>query len=272
LIDEWDEVYHSGLTELGKNLRYLLQHEQRISWMFSSTLILVEEGKLFSSPFFSQLYPFHISKLTWGAAIDLVETLSNRAGVEWYGDAIVTVVEQTGQRPFLLQQLASRIIEHLIEKSRNIVDNEVVSATIGQIVKEAQNVAQYFGFLWDTQDVELSTVGARVRWMGRLILWALNRSYPGRLTQQEIAEVIKTEFRDSQLAQPYSNDAFNRELNDQIDKLHSVFDAIALNENNRYHIEIPLTRRWLQQVISMEDEADLIRRAHAGLLQDLQKG
>jgi hypothetical protein len=272
LIDEWDEVYQRGLTELGKNLRYLLQREQRISWMFSSTLILVEEGKQFSSPFFSQLYPFHISKLTWGAAIDLVETLSNRAGVEWYGDAIVTVVEQTGQRPFLIQQLASRIIEHLIEKSRNIVDNEVVSATIGQIVKEAQNVAQYFGFLWDTQDIEPATIGARVRWMGRLILWALNRSYPGRLTRQEIAEAIETEFRDSRLAQTYSNDAFNREFDDQIDKLHWVFDAIALDENNRYHIEIPLTRRWLQQAIGLEDEADLICRAHDGLLQDLQKG
>jgi hypothetical protein len=272
LIDEWDEIYQRGVTELSRNLRYLLQEEQRISWIFSSTMILAKEGGQFSSPFFSQLYTFPISELAWGAAIDLVETLSNRAGVEWYGDAIVTAVEQTGQRPFLLQLLSSHITGRLIDKSQNIVDNEVVLTTIGQIVKGAQNVAQYFGSLWNTQDVEPAAGDVCVRWMGRLILWVLTRSYSAHLTHLEIAEAIKTEFRDSQLAQPYSNDAFNREFNDQIDKLHSVFDAITLDENNRYHIEIPLTRRWLQQVIGKENEVDLIRRAHAGLLQDLQGG
>jgi hypothetical protein len=276
LVDEWDEVYQQGLSELGKNLRYLLQHEQRISWIFSSTWILIEEAKLFSSPFFNQLYQIPVANMNWESATTLVTAPSNDVGVEWEGDAVVAVVEHAGQRPSLIQLLCSRAIGYLIDNPGNVVDNNVVSVVINQLVKEADTTA-HFGFLWSDREEKYNKDDNKVHWMGRLILWILDRHYPEGLARQQIRDTIIEGLQHylhelSNGAEVFSEGPFNREFDDQINKLHMVFDAITVDERKRYSLSIPLLRRWLHQVLSLQDETALTRQAYAGLLRDLQGG
>ncbi|MCL5999011.1 MAG: AAA family ATPase [Chloroflexi bacterium] len=265
LIDEWDELYREEMSDLGRNVRYLLQHEQRIGWIFSSTWLLTEESGQFGSPFFAQLPPNEIKEMDWASAVRLVDAPSRSAGVEWRGPAVTRVLRLTACRPFLVQLMCYRVIEYLIETSSNQVDVGVVDVVADRVMKEAQTTAQYFGFLWSEEQIKSAgRKDNQVHWTGRLILWALDRSYPNPQTRLEIRHTIEIEFDHQGLALP-DDDFLDREFNDQINKLHWVFDAIALDDD-RYTLSIPLVQLWLRRMIARED--DLIQEAYAGLLRE----
>jgi len=266
LIDEWDEIFREEYSELGTNLRYLLQQEQRISWVFSSTWALHKEIGQHGSPFYNQCFTIELKEMDWESAVRLVIELSNEVGVDWHGDAVVALLELTGQRPYLTQLLCSRIMDCLIEKSTNVVDTNLVAFVASQMITQAQATAHYFGSLWNDESVRKGDKNG-VRWMGRLILWALEASGSKSLARSEIREEIANEFKQFALALP-NQDFVNQEFDDQMTKLQWIFDAITLADK-RYTFGIPLIQRWLHQVISHEE--DFIKQAHAGLMQDVQR-
>ena len=266
LIDEWDEVYREEYSELGRNLRFLMQEEQRVSWVFSSTWTLSKEGGQYGSPFFNTLFTIELTQMDWPSAVQLVNVPSQAMGVTWHGEAVVAALEQTGRRPYLIQLLCSKIVDYLIEKSTSVVDTDTVAIVVNQIITQAHATAQYFGSLWNDEDVPSSDKNS-VHWVGRLILWALDSSNSKSLTRLGIRNAIVGEFKRRSIELP-DQKFFDREFDDQMTQLQWIFDVITL-DNERYIFSIPLVQRWLHQMISQQD--DLIDQAHTGLRQDLMK-
>lgn len=249
IIDEWDELYRPAYARLAVNLRALMEGEVRVNWVVSSTWTLSEEAGRYGSPFYNQAFTIELGSMAWEAAVELVTLPSQRMGLNWQGEAVVALLELTGRRPYLIQLLCSKLIDYLRIKNSNEVDPETVSVIASQIVREAQATTQYFGFLWKDEQGE-SLDG--VNWMGRLILWALDRHYPRPLTRTEIRETIETELRRRKFSIPRET-FFGQEFNDQITQLQWIFDAITL-EGDRYSFSIPLVQRWLNMMISQQED------------------
>jgi AAA ATPase domain len=266
LIDEWDEIYRKEYSELGRNLRFLMQEEQRISWVFSSTWVLSKEGSMHGSPFYNQLLLIKLKEMDWNSAVQLVTMPSSEVGVDWHGEAVVAILEQTGRRPYLMQLLCSTILDHLTEKNTNVVDMATVAAAINQLITQARATRQYFGSIWNDDGIEGGGANG-VHWMGRLILWALDTSSAKALTRLGIRNAIEGEFRRRAFDLP-KQAFFEREFDDQITQLQWVFDAIVL-EDKLYTFSIPIIRRWLHEMIVYQE--DFVEQAHAGLIQDSQR-
>ena len=269
LIDEWDEVYREEHSELGRNLRYLLQEEQRISWVFSSTWLLTKEGGEFGSPFFNMLFTLEVKEMDWESAVRLVTEPSKEVGVEWRGEAVVAVLEQSGRRPYLIQLICSKITDYLIQNSSNEVDTDAVAVVTNNIMTQAQTTVPYFGPVWQDYDLERYDQGGEkhsVRWMGRLILWALDASNSKSLTGQEVRNYIESDFKRHSLRVP-DKQFFSEEFEDQLTKLRDIFDVLT-EENRRFTFAVPLMQLWLHQRISQQ--ADFIRQAHTGLVHDYE--
>src|SRR5947199_92318 len=84
------------------------------------------------------------------------------------------------------------------------------------------------------------------RWIGRLILWALDASNPKSLTRLGIRNMIMDEFKRRSIEFP-DQKFFDREFDDQMTQLQWIFDVITL-DNQRYTFSIPLVQRWLHQM------------------------
>ena len=265
LIDEWDEQRH--LSVLGNNLRALMQQEQRINWIISSTWTLKEEMSKFSSPFYNQTAPIELKEMNWESASQLIVKLSERIGVDWHGDAIVSVLEQTGRRPYLIQFLCQEIINHLYDQKMSLVDHEIVSVAISKFIKMSKMSGQPFGFLWENDTVKRhGNDDARLHWLGRLILWALDTHAPAGLTRLEIKDLIQTELRHRKWE--ISEVFFEEEFGGQITELEYIFDAIML-EGQRFKFSIPLAQQWFHHMI--DQHPDPVQHAYLGIVQDYEE-
>jgi hypothetical protein len=244
LIDEWDEIYREEFRELGNNLRHIVQSEQRLSWIFTSTWTLSSEIGRFGSPWFNILDRIELTAMDWQSATHLVTKPSTGAGVEWGGEAVVAVLELTGRRPYLMQLLCSRIIDYLIQQRKNVVDTDTVETVIDQIIADSQVTEQHLGFLWSDAS-----------WMGQLILWALDRAAPSVLTHRDIRHAIEAEYRGRTGDMP-SRAWYYDVLDDQLTWLTLVADAVELADMH-YSFSFPLVQRWLHRVIRQrKDQID----------------
>jgi hypothetical protein len=261
MIDEWDELYRPEYTELSRNLRSLMESENRINWIVSSTWTLREELGRYGSPFYNQSFPLELRELEWESGVRLATEPAKQAAVSWHGEAVVALLEQTGRRPYLIQLACSKVIDLLMTRVSRQVDVEVVSAVMNQILKEARTTSQYFGFLWDEDEPESKD---SVRSMGRLILWTLDRNAGQPSTRLELRNTLEAEIRRRGFIMP-DPAFFEREFNDQLTQLQWVFDALTV-ESNRYRFSIPLIQRWLHQI--MQDMVDPFQQTYQGLLRD----
>lgn len=263
LLDEWDEIYRPELLAL-QNLRAVIQDETRVKWLISSTWTLSAESGRYGSPFYNSCSAIELHELGWNPARDLVIRQGEKIGVLWQGEAVVAVLEQTGRRPYLTQLVCAKVVDHLYEASKSEVDRSIVEIVISQIIQEAHTSAQYFGFLWGDE-----TKGGpdQVNWLGRMILWVLDRYYPDSLSRARILREISEAFQHREFGPP-PQEFFAEEFKAQMTLLHQIFDAIMLQED-RYRISIPLIRNWLHQIISRLE--DPIGQMYGGLIQDWER-
>jgi hypothetical protein len=269
MIDEWDELRHPRLLDLAKNLRAIMEDRamsERVNWVVSSTWTLSEASGQYGSPFYNQTFPVELKELEWEPATQLVLAPSEKMGVTWHGDAVVTALEQTGRRPYLIQLLCATIMDYLYGQPQSLVDSQIVTVAINQLIKEKLTSSQPFGFLWGNTSSK-NGGEARLRWLGQLILYILDMHFPTSLTRLQIREVIEGMFRQRGLELPEPR-FFNQEFGEQMTQLEFIFDVIAL-EGDRYTFSIPLTQRWFHQVVSQQ--TDPIKQAHTGLVQDWEE-
>ncbi len=264
MLDEWDELYRPEYEELDRNLRFLMEEEQRINWLVSSTWALSAESGRYGSPFYNQSYPIELGALGWEAAVELVTAPSHKLGVEWRSEAVVALLEQSGRRPYLAQWLCAQVIDQL---RTNLVDLEVVTAAVNTLSKQTPASSMHFGFLRTEKNGNEKNKDS-VRWMGRLILWALDRVYPQPLSRLEIRQHIQQEFQRHSLQLPDAK-SIAWAFEDQMTMLEKIFDVVTEVGAQRYQFSIPLVRVWFHRHIAQQE--DLIQQAHQGLLEDLQE-
>jgi len=267
MIDEWDKQHH--LADLGDGLRNIMQNEERVNWIVSSTWVLRAEASRFPSPFFGHGMVIELKDLVWSAATQLVQNLSNRAGVDWHGDAMVTLLDQTARRPYLVQLLCQQVITYLVNQKRpsTLVDSDVIGRVIGNFITTPQTSGQALGFLWENSPLSSVHTGeARLHWLGRLILLEMDRS-PIDLTYLQIKEHLWNSFGKRNLPGPNEN-FFNEEFIRQIPELEYIFDMIRY-EPPHIVFSVPLARSWFHQTLSQYP--DPYFHAYTGMMQDYEE-
>jgi hypothetical protein len=238
---------------------------QWVRWIVSSTWTLSEAHGKFSSPFYNQAFPIEIKELEWDSASQLVILPSQQMNVTWQGSAVVTALEQTGCRPYLTQLVCSTMMDYLDRESHDWVDSDMVSLVTNHLIQSTQASRQLYGFLWDTSSAREDE--ARLHWMGRLILWALDNASPNRLTYLKIKESIESTFSNRGLEQ-LDPQFFTEEFQEQMTQLEFIFDVIA-REGDRFGFSVPLAQQWFHRVVN--DLTDPVGQAQNGMLQDCQE-
>ena len=264
MIDEWDEQRH--LPELESILRAIMQNDHRINWIISSTWILRAEMNRYGSPLYGLLKHMEIKEMDWASASSLIVDPSNKIGVTWQQDAVVTLLDQTARRPYLIQLLCQEVIDALYSQSSNFVDLKIVDLVIKEFINTPQAHGQYFSFLWTSEFLVKENQGdAGLHWLGRLILLALDNSFSG-LTYLKIKQVIQNELHKRKLTIP--QDFFEEEFTEQMIELEHIFDAISL-VGQEYKFSIPLAKGWFHHTVGLQPEP--FRYAYRGMMQDYEK-
>lgn len=253
LMDEWDEQRH--LAELGGKLRALMQNEKRLNWVISSTWMLSAEHGSFGSPFYGQTRAFELKEMSWEEAKYMVEILSERVGITWQSEALVTFLDHTALRPYLLQTLGQRIYEYLDSAKQpfNVVELDTIRAVISNFVSGTRTQGSHFAFLWEDETPKLDSgePQARLSWLGRLILLTLEQSSSGPLKLIEIRNFLRTKFQemDSRLLM---SDSFDDNLVENLYQLELIFDAVK-KVGDRYTFSTPLEQDWFHYAIRQYD-------------------
>ena len=265
MIDEWDEQRH--LPELGTSLRAIMQNEDRVNWIISSTWTLKAELGKFGSPFYGQAKAMELREMDWTSASNLIIEPSRKISVDWNGDAIVSLLEQTAQRPFLVQSLCQEIINTLYSQAVSLVDTNLVSETISHFIRTSQTGGQPFSFLWQTDSIlqgRQEEVG--LHWMGRLILFVLNKHSSSGLTFFDIKKTVWSELHKQKTHVP--QDFLEDEFAEQMAELEYIFDAIK-QDGQSYKFSIPLAKQWFDQTMRLNP--DSAQHACAGIMRDYEK-
>lgn len=267
IVDEWDEIRRREFSSLERNLRSVMLEEQRVNWIVSSTWALSQEVRRYGSPFYNMCHAVEVREVDWESAVSIVTRPAERVGLDWHGEAVVAALELTGRRPYLIQLLGSAIVDYLnSERQSRTVTTDVVTAVAGRFVRgQTPTASQHFNFIWPDERQPATSEDA-VRWLGRLILWALDCAYPVPLSGLEIKEFIRGAFYKHGFTS-LAGEPFDDEFDDQMTLLEKIFDVISTTGDKRYFFSVGLVRNWFHN--RLPPEADLMRQAHAGLLRDI---
>lgn len=252
LLDEWDVQRH--LKEFGGKLRALMQSSEmkRVNWVFASTWMLSDEAGRFPSPFYAQTRPFELKEMAWSEAQTMLTALSDRAGVAWQGEALVTLLDQTARRPYLIQSLGQRIFEHLALPGAlsNLVTMETVNAAITDFVHSSRGQGAPFTFLWDDGPQRHEEDQATLSWLGRLILLVMDPEHP--LKSIEISQRLRESFAKHGWNLPDPSH-FTDHLRENLSQLERIFDTLKV-EGRHYAFSIPLAQAWFHHAVSQYDD------------------
>jgi hypothetical protein len=254
LIDELDEMlFREENRGYATQLRNIIETEQRVSWITASTVLSSSSVGRYGSPWFNLLQPIDIKGIDWESGIELITSLSRGAGFDWEIEAVVAVLDQTGQRPYLMQLICAKIIDYLNRHNHEKASVGAVSTVTNQMLEDSDSTSHYLGFIWN-----------EASWMGRIILWILDRNHPAAMDVKAIGAAIESMCR--QWAIRPTSARFHARFVEQIEWLQKIADVIALRER-RYSFSVPFAHRWLKQF--MTQTPDFLDRAAIGLADEL---
>ncbi len=151
LIDEYEEIdFHidKGISrELLIELRDILQHRSRIMFLFAGTHYLRDLSKVNWSEIFINVKTLKISFLTRDEGFRLLT--GPVPDIEFESESIVEkVLDITGCQPYLLQAVASHIINALNRERSYSVSEAIVAGAVAETLKTS---ATYFDYLWESE-------------------------------------------------------------------------------------------------------------------------
>ncbi len=177
LVDEFDELYRPGIEELKVALRNVIQQEEKLTWIFSSTYFTIREQKDYGSPWFNILDILTIDVLDIAAAKKLILDPSRKEKVYWENNAQTYILEQTGCHPALLQLACKSVIDHLNEIHSGVVSSEIISDVLEEMCENETVAKTYFDTYWISEGMPV---------LHPLILLAVHEHYPTGLSRLEL--------------------------------------------------------------------------------------
>lgn len=252
LLDEYDELYKPILKDLDVPLRYVVQDVSALTWIIASTRLLVEHSRYYGSPWYNILNQVRLGCLPRTAARDLVIDSSQRVGVEWRGDAIVRLLDETGSHPFFLQLFCSQVIDDLNAKRQADVDAKMIADLIEETKAERTNLHSYLEPLW----------GGDISGVGQLIM-LLTDENEEHLTKDRLREEVESYLQVNFGAQVNSHVSgiereprmwWERAWEDGLAEVVEIRNVLHYDRDTRsYRFAVPLFHRWLQQKGWSED-------------------
>jgi len=158
-IDEYEEIdqhmntspgnhHERGITrELLLELRDTLQHKPRFMFLFAGTHFLRDLSTVNWSEIFINVKTLHISFLERGDGYKLLTRPVPELRYESTG-LIERILDTTGCQPFLLQAIASELINIANSKDTRVVTSQLLDEAIEGTLDEH---GTYFDYIWDTE-------------------------------------------------------------------------------------------------------------------------
>jgi hypothetical protein len=206
------------------NIRHLMQHEEKLIFLFCGTHKLEEMSADYWSIFFNTAIYYRLSHLQPKDAVRLIKEPVK--GQLTYDDlAVEQILKMTGGQPYLVQLLCRNLVNDLSEnKKKNDVVIDDVDDAVEHIIKEREE--KFSLHIWDESN-----------WSERLILSSaaeeLTRQQWDYIGMDALFDKIKT----AGAGIP------GQQLMEALEKL--VSKEILLEKEMRYCFPVNLLRKWI---------------------------
>jgi AAA+ ATPase superfamily predicted ATPase len=206
------------------NIRHLMQHEEKLIFLFCGTHKLEEMSADYWSIFFNTAIYYRLSHLHYRDAARLIKEPVK--GQLTYDDlAIEQILKMTGCQPYLVQLLCRTLVNDLNEnKKKNDVVIDDVDDAVEHIIKEREE--KFSLHIWDDSN-----------WNERLILSSaaeeLTNTQWDHIGMDALFDKIKTACAGIS----------GQQLMEALEKL--VSKEILLEKEMRYCFPVNLLRKWI---------------------------
>lgn len=229
MVDEFEElqmrVEEKKISKsVFSNIRHLMQHEEKLIFLFCGTHQLEEMSADYWSIFFNTAIYFRISHLKREDAIRLIkEPVKDQLT---YDDlAVEQILKMTNGQPYLTQLICRILVNDLNEnKKRNDALIDDVDDVVEHIINEGKE--HFSQHIWDESSQ-----------LERLLLSAAAEE----LTQKQLDHVGPDAIFDK--IKPLLPDFSRKQAMEALDKL--VSKEILVERNLRYRFPVNLLRKWI---------------------------
>jgi hypothetical protein len=240
LLDEFDLLSSQQDAALFRNLRFVIEQVQEVTWIIASSLALYKELQTYESPLFNILKIVDLDRLDAVAAKRLVcdpwtpsaqEGRGRSATLQFLDDAVEAILYETGCLPYFIQLLCSAVVEHVNSVQTNYVTHATVYDVVRKVVQPQSAFYNHLAYLWDMPGS-----------VGKAILLTLLGSADA-LPSEELYAAL-----DERLLEQGGGFLGNWLLAQYRSSLHSlqVTQAVGWDSANRLTFRIPLFRRLLE--------------------------
>ncbi|MGE5340762.1 MAG: ATP-binding protein [Candidatus Omnitrophota bacterium] len=229
MMDEFEAL--QTLVEKGRiselifnNIRHLMQHEEKIIFLFCGTHRLEEMSADYWSIFFNTAMYLRISRLKPDDAIRLIKE-PVKDGLVYDDLAVEQILKMTGGQPYLIQLICRTLINELNDNKKR---NDAVIDDVDDVIEEiiTGGTDHFSQQIWD-----MSTT------LERLILSAA----AGEMTHKQL-DVIGLETLLGQV-ETVTAQFTRKHMLEMLEKL--VSREILAEKEMRYYFPVNLLRKWL---------------------------
>jgi AAA+ ATPase superfamily predicted ATPase len=229
MLDEFEELQmrvEDGRISrtIFSNIRHLMQHEEKLIFLFCGTHQIEEMAADYWSIFFNTAVYYRLSSLKREDALRLIqEPVKDRLT---YDDlALEQILKMTGSQPYLVQLVCRTLVNHLNEsKKRNDAMIDDVDDAVDSIIKEGKDhFSQYIRDEATTFERVVLSASAET----------LTLTQADHLGVEGIYEKIRT------VSSAYSK----KEMMETLEKL--VSREILAERNMLYYFPVQMLRKWL---------------------------
>jgi AAA+ ATPase superfamily predicted ATPase len=243
MFDEFEELetkVDSGL--LDKNifsyLRHLMQHTQKLAFIFTGTFRLEDLKTDYWSIMFNIALYKRVTFLSKSESKELITEPVTKFGMVYDSLAIEKIYRLTSGHPYFTQLLCHAMVDLHNSEKKNYITIQDVNGELNRIIERGQ---MHFDFLWDQAPI-----------LERLVMTALNR------TQQE---------DDAVTVSMLVNKIFEYGINVDANDISKTLDTLAgkdiinkiLDHTTTFEFKIDLIRIWLEHTKHLDQVVEEYR-------------
>ncbi|UCH94165.1 MAG: AAA-like domain-containing protein [Candidatus Aminicenantes bacterium] len=229
MVDEFEELQmrvEDGRISrtIFSNIRHLMQHENKLIFLFCGTQKFEEMSADYWSIFFNTALYLRISYLKREDAVRLIKE-PVKGQLTYDDQAVEQILNMTGGQPYLTQLICRTLVNNLNEnKKKNDALIEDVDDAVKQIISGGTD---YFSqYIWYESSI-----------LERMILSAVAEE----LTHKQLNFIGLDAIYDK--IQPLTGKFSKKQVVETLDKL--VSKEILLEKNMRYCFPVNLLRKWI---------------------------